>query len=76
VNIVTELMTFLEKADYAVREEVVLKIAILAEKHVSDYTWYVDIMLKLIRLAGDFVTQEVCVFRLLGTQRSFFFLIF
>ena len=54
-------MAFLEKADYAVREEVVLKIAILAEKHVTDYNWYVDVMLKLIRLAGDFVTQEVCL---------------
>ena len=24
-----------------------------------DYKWYLDIMLKLIRIAGDFVSEEV-----------------
>ena len=37
----------------------VLKIAILAEKFVEDYTWYVDTILNLIRLAGDYVSEEV-----------------
>lgn len=37
----------------------VLKIAILSEKYAEDYTWYVDIILKLIRLAGDYVSEEV-----------------
>ena len=36
-----------------------LKIAILAEKFVEDYTWYVDTILNLIRLAGDYVSEEV-----------------
>ena len=31
----------------------VLKIAILAEKFALDYTWYVDIILNLIRYAGE-----------------------
>ena len=31
----------------------VLKIAILAEKFALDYTWYVDIILNLIRYAGQ-----------------------
>ena len=44
---------------YEIREELVLKIAILAEKFVSDYTWYVDVILKLIRIAGDHVAEEV-----------------
>ncbi len=34
-------------------------MAILAEKYAIDYTWYVDIMLNLIRIAGDYVSEEV-----------------
>ena len=37
----------------------VLKIALLAERHVTDYTWFVDVILKLIRVAGDYVVDEV-----------------
>ena len=38
----------------------VLKVAILAEKYATDYKWYVDVILNLIRLAGDYVSEEVC----------------
>lgn len=58
-EIVGEMLTYLETADYSIRGELVLKIAILAEKYASDYTWYVDTILNLIRLAGDFVSEEV-----------------
>eukprot|EP00057_Strongylocentrotus_purpuratus_P020616 XP_011675090.1 PREDICTED: LOW QUALITY PROTEIN: AP-2 complex subunit alpha [Strongylocentrotus purpuratus] len=51
--------SYLEKADYSIREEMVLKVAILAEKYASDYTWYVDTILNLIRIAGDYVSEEV-----------------
>lgn len=34
-------------------------MAILAEKYATDYTWYVDVILKLIRIAGDYVSEEV-----------------
>ena len=37
----------------------VLKVAILAEKYAMDYTWYVDVILNLIRIAGDYVSEEV-----------------
>ena len=37
----------------------VLKIAILAEKYATDYSWYVDTILELIRVGGDFVGEEV-----------------
>lgn len=36
-----------------------LKVAILAEKYAVDYTWYVDTILNLIRIAGDYVSEEV-----------------
>ncbi len=34
-------------------------MAILAEKYAQDYTWYVDVILNLIRIAGDYVSDEV-----------------
>jgi AP-2 complex subunit alpha len=55
-NIVAEMLNYLVSADYSIREEMVLKVAILAEKYATDYTWYVDVILKLIRIAGDYVS--------------------
>jgi AP-2 complex subunit alpha len=58
--IVGELLNYLENdADHQIREELVLKIAILAEKFAHDYSWYVDVILKLIALAGDFVSDDI-----------------
>ncbi|KAK9497748.1 hypothetical protein O3M35_004412 [Rhynocoris fuscipes] len=58
-EIVQEMLNYLEIADYSIREEMVLKVAILAEKYATDYTWYVDVILNLIRIAGDYVSEEV-----------------
>uniref|UniRef100_A0A8C5PDV4 AP-2 complex subunit alpha n=1 Tax=Leptobrachium leishanense TaxID=445787 RepID=A0A8C5PDV4_9ANUR len=58
-QIVAEMLNYLETADYSIREEIVLKVAILAEKYAVDYTWYVDTILNLIRIAGDYVSDEV-----------------
>ncbi|KIY71626.1 Adaptor protein complex AP-2 alpha subunit [Cylindrobasidium torrendii FP15055 ss-10] len=57
--IVGELLRYLRVADYALREEMVLKIAILTEKYASSYKWYVDTILQLIAAAGDHVGDEV-----------------
>jgi AP-2 complex subunit alpha len=57
--IVGELLHFLQNADFAIREEMVLKIAILTEKYATDVQWYVDISLRLIAMAGDHVSDEV-----------------
>ncbi|KAL1459862.1 hypothetical protein WDU94_011815 [Cyamophila willieti] len=58
-DIVQEMLNYLETADYSIREEMVLKVAILAEKYATDFTWYVDVILNLIRIAGDYVSEEV-----------------
>lgn len=58
-TIVSELLRYLQVADYAMREEMVLKIAILAEKFATAYSWYLDIILQLISTAGDQVGEEV-----------------
>ncbi|KAF9785850.1 adaptin N terminal region-domain-containing protein [Thelephora terrestris] len=57
--IVGELLRYLKVADYALREEMVLKIAILTEKYATSYKWYVDTILELIAAAGDHVGEEV-----------------
>lgn len=57
--IVSELLKYLQTADFAIREEMVLKIAILTEKYATDVQWYVDISLRLIAMAGDHVSDEV-----------------
>ena len=58
-KIVHELLKYLQSADYAIREEMVLKIAILTEKYATDVRWYVDISMRLIAMAGDHVMDEV-----------------
>ena len=58
-SIVNELLKYLQSADFAIREEMVLKIAILTEKYATDIQWYVDISLRLIAMAGDHVSDEV-----------------
>lgn len=57
--VVAELLHYLQNADFAMREEMVLKIAILTEKYATDVQWYVDISLRLIAMAGDHVSDEV-----------------
>ena len=58
-RIVDELVAHLVVADATIREEMVLKIAILAEKYATDLRWYVDTILKLISISGDYVSDSV-----------------
>jgi len=58
-KIVDELVAHLAMADAAIREEMVLKIAILAEKYATDLRWYVDTILKLISISGDHVSDAI-----------------
>ena len=58
-KIVDELVNHLVLADAAIREEMVLKIAILAEKYATDLRWYVDTILKLISISGDHVSDPI-----------------
>ncbi|CAL2048373.1 unnamed protein product [Caenorhabditis brenneri] len=58
-QIVANMLTYLKNADNSVKEEMVLKVAILAEKYATDYTWYVDVILELIQFAGDYVSEEI-----------------
>ncbi|KAJ2378197.1 hypothetical protein IW150_000945 [Coemansia sp. RSA 2607] len=57
--IVSELLRHMAMADVALREEMALKVAILTEKFATEYGWYVDVMMRLVSLAGDHMGDEV-----------------
>lgn len=58
-QVVDELLKYLVVADYSMREEIVLKTAVLAERFSSNLEWYVDSMLTLIERAGEFASKDV-----------------
>ncbi|XVE59498.1 hypothetical protein DITRI_Ditri05aG0050500 [Diplodiscus trichospermus] len=58
-DIVEEILQYLSSADFAMREELSLKAAILAEKFAPDLSWYVDVILQLIDKAGDFISDDI-----------------
>lgn len=58
-SLVKELLSYLAIADYAIKDEMVLKLAILAERFAPDMRWYVDTVLQLLNIAGDFVSDDI-----------------
>lgn len=58
-EIVSQLLKYMQTCSYDLREELVLKIAILAEKFAVDLRWYVDVILQLILVAGDVVSDDI-----------------
>ncbi|KAK3274170.1 hypothetical protein CYMTET_17635 [Cymbomonas tetramitiformis] len=58
-DLTSELLKYLETADFSIREELTLKMAILAERFAVDLKWYVDVILELVDKAGEFVSDEI-----------------
>ncbi|KAJ1947527.1 hypothetical protein GGF37_000292 [Kickxella alabastrina] len=58
-TVVSELLRHMALADVGLREEMALKVAILTEKFATEYSWYVDVMMRLVSLAGDHMGDEV-----------------
>ena len=56
---VDRLLEFLTDAEDDVREELVLKVAILAERWATKFDWYVDVILRLIQVAGPTVSDDI-----------------
>jgi AP-2 complex subunit alpha len=49
VKIVEELLAYTEEwADLQIKEELVLKIAILAERFAENQIWYIDVVVRLV----------------------------
>lgn len=58
-EVVNELLDYLQENDYELKEEMVLKVAILAEKFAENLNWYIDVIIKLIEHAGDYVNEDL-----------------
>jgi AP-2 complex subunit alpha len=58
-SIVQELLSYLVVSEFAIREELVLKVAILGEKFAPSLQWYVDVILSLVEKAGDVVSDDI-----------------
>lgn len=52
-------MDYLQENDYELKEEMVLKVAILSEKYAENLNWYIDVIIKLIEFAGDYVNEDL-----------------
>lgn len=58
-EIVSELLAYLREAEFGMREELALKIAILAEKFAPDLLWYVDVAMGLVETAGEYISEDI-----------------
>ena len=58
-EIVNEILDYLQENDYELKEEMVLKVAILSEKFAENLNWYIDVIIKLIEFAGDYVNEDL-----------------
>jgi AP-2 complex subunit alpha len=60
VRIVEEMLSYAEQgADLQIKDDLILKIAILAEKFADNLYWYVDVIVRMINSSGDFVTEDI-----------------
>ncbi|KAI5958399.1 hypothetical protein CANMA_004243 [Candida margitis] len=64
--ILNELLLYFPYADQQMKQELAIKIAVLAERFATDSTWYVTTMLKLLSIGGGsnangvgFISNEV-----------------
>ena len=58
-EIVDELLSLIEETEGPLREDLVLKAAILAERFPSSPSWYVDTVLRLILHMGESPSNEI-----------------
>ena len=56
---INELIDYSKDAALNIKEELVLKIIILAEKFSEDILFYIDVVVRLIETSGDFITDEI-----------------
>lgn len=58
-EVVSELLINIAIADPIIKDDYVVKIAILAEKFAPNKQWYLDTMVQTIMVAGDHVSDDV-----------------
>lgn len=60
-GIVSDLLDYLKEADTSVRDELILKIALLAEKYGDSILWYIDVIIKILEVAGSTVSDDIWI---------------
>nr|XP_042897115.1 AP-2 complex subunit alpha-2-like [Parasteatoda tepidariorum] len=61
IEIINNMKCYVEECgSTSTKEEVILKIAYLAEQFYEDPIWYVDTILKLLENYGAYIRQEIC----------------
>lgn len=58
-EIVEELLKYSEKTDMSIKEELALKIAILAERFADNLKWYIDVIIRLMTQSGDYISDDI-----------------
>jgi AP-2 complex subunit alpha len=53
------LLKLLDKVHPGLQEELVLKIAVLAESFAPNLEWYLDVIVSLLAKPGDFVGDDI-----------------
>ncbi|KAI9263434.1 adaptin N terminal region-domain-containing protein [Phascolomyces articulosus] len=54
-----ELLAFLEVADTEFKQSMTTKISLAAERFAPNGRWHIDTMLRMLKLAGNYVREEV-----------------
>lgn len=57
-KLVKELILYLSKADITFRSDLTAKLCIAIEKYSPRATWYIDSILKVIQIAGNYVPHQ------------------
>lgn len=65
-----ELLIYLKEDEPQLKEDITLKVAILSEKYATDYFWYIDVCIKMLELAGDFVSEDI-IYRIVQIVTGF-----
>lgn len=58
-KIVEDLLNYAEENDAILKEEVVLKIAILVERFAPSLSWYIDVVIRMLSRSGDYVSNDI-----------------
>lgn len=69
-QITKEMLLYYKENEPQLKEDIALKVAILAEKYAVDLNWYIDCILKMIELAGEYVSEDI-VYRFYQLMKGF-----
>ncbi len=58
-RVIEPLLRLVDKVDPGLQEELVLKIAVLAESFAPNLEWYLDVIVTLLAKPGDFVGDDI-----------------